>query len=86
MNVENNSNAKHIINIGYHPIGTISIGSNEAESVVDKNLKLWKISNLYICSTAIFPTSGSSNTGLTLLALTARLATHLKNIINLKYI
>lgn len=86
MNVANNSNAKHLINIGYHPIGTIRIGSSEAESVVDKNLKLWKISNLYICSTAIFPTSGSSNTGLTLLALTARLATHLKNIINLKYI
>jgi hypothetical protein len=63
---------------GYHPIGTIRIGSNKKVSVLDKNLKVWGVNNLFVCSTAIFPSSGSSNTGFFLLALTARLAQHLR--------
>ena len=85
VNLPTYSNAKDLVKILYHPIGTIRIGSKKKESVVDKNLKLWDINNLYVCSTAIFPTSGSSNTGLVLLALTERLATHLRNIIKSKY-
>jgi hypothetical protein len=61
-----------------HYTGTIKIGSQRSNSVVNKDLKLWNINNLYICSTAVFPSSGCSNTGFTLLALTARLEDHLK--------
>jgi hypothetical protein len=60
-----------------HPTGSIRIGSNKSNSVVNKNLRVWGSKNLYVCSTAVFPSSGSSNTGMTLLALTARLGDHL---------
>lgn len=63
----------------YHPIGTIKIGSSIYNSVLNKNLKLWNVKNLYVCSTAVFPSSGSSNTGFCLLALAARLSIHIKN-------
>jgi len=73
---------KKIIKEGNHPIGTIRIGSSKKESVLDKNLKVWGVNNLYVCSTSIFPSSGSSNTGFFLLALTARLAKYLKKNLN----
>jgi choline dehydrogenase-like flavoprotein len=65
-----------------HYTGTIKIGSRRSNSVVNKDLKLWNINNLYICSTAVFPSSSCSNTGFTLLALAARLENHLKKKIN----
>ena len=73
---------KKIIKEGNHPIGTIRIGSNKKESVLNKNLKVWDVNNLYVCSTSVFPSSGSSYTGFFLLALTARLAKHLKKNLN----
>lgn len=61
----------------YHPSGTIRIGTNKNNSCCNKNLRYWERDNLFICSTAIFPTTGSANTGYTLLALASRLAKHL---------
>jgi len=61
----------------FHPTGSIRMGSRPAESVVDSDLKLWQSSNFYVSSTAVFPSSGSANPGLTHLALTARLADHI---------
>ena len=57
----------------YHPTGTISMGSDKRASVVDTDLKLHGCSNLYVSSTAVFPSSGSANPGMTHLALTERL-------------
>jgi len=57
----------------YHPTGTISMGSDETNSVVDLDLKLHGCSNLYVSSTAVFPSPGSANPGMTHLALTDRL-------------
>jgi hypothetical protein len=48
--------------------------------IVDKNLKLNGLSNIYVCSSAIFPTSGSANPTLTICALAYRLAKHLNKI------
>ena len=61
----------------YHPTGPLRMGSNPQNSVVDANLKLWALENCFISSTAVFPTAGSANPGLTHLALTARLAEHI---------
>jgi len=58
----------------YHPSGSIRMGSSPASSVVDKDLRLWRTANCYVTSTAVFPSSGSANPGMTHLALTARLA------------
>ena len=61
----------------YHPTGSLRMGSSPQNSVVDSNLKLWALENCFISSTAVFPTAGSANPGLTHLALTARLAQHI---------
>ena len=58
----------------YHPTGSIRMGSSPANSVVDKDLRLWGTSNCYVTTTAVFPSPGSANPGMTHLALTARLA------------
>jgi len=57
----------------YHPTGTISMGINKQRSVVDTDLKLHGCLNLYVSSTAVFPSPGSANPGMTHLALTDRL-------------
>lgn len=59
----------------YHPTGSMRMGVNAATSVVDRNLRLWATRNCYLSTTAVFPSTGSANPGLTHLALTARLAT-----------
>ncbi len=64
----------------YHPTGSLRMGSSPKDSVVDADLRLWGLDNLYVCTTAVFPTGGSANPGLTHLALTARLADHLQRI------
>ena len=58
----------------YHPTGTIRMGASRSSSVVDENLQLWSYANAYVSSTAVFPSAGSANPGLTHLALTSRLA------------
>jgi choline dehydrogenase-like flavoprotein len=51
-----------------HHMGGASIGK-----VVDKNLKINGITNLFVCSSAIFPTSSHSNPTLTTLALVGKM-------------
>lgn len=58
----------------YHPTGTLRMGNAPSNSVVDADLRLWGVENCYVTSTAVFPSAGSANPGLTHLALTARLA------------
>jgi choline dehydrogenase-like flavoprotein len=65
----------------YHPTGTLRMGTSPGNSVIDANLRSWAFSNCYISSTAVFPSAGSANPGLTHLALTSRLADHLREII-----
>jgi choline dehydrogenase-like flavoprotein len=66
----------------YHPTGTIRMGRTPADSVVDRDLRLWAMENCYVSTTAVFPSAGSANPGFTHLALTARLADHLANSIH----
>lgn len=61
----------------YHPTGSLRMGTSAANSVVDTDLRLWKTDNCYVTTTAVFPSAGSANPGLTHLALTARLAAHI---------
>lgn len=65
----------------YHPTGTLRMGTSARNSVVDHNLRTWAFGNCYVSSTAVFPSAGSANPGLTHLALTARLALHLRRIL-----
>ena len=62
----------------FHHIGTARMSDSPREGVVDRNCRLHAVENLYIASSAVFPTSGHSNPTLTILALCMRLADHLK--------
>ena len=51
--------------------------------VVDRHCRVHGIENLYIGSSAVFPTSGHSNPTLTIIALCIRLADRLKHELSL---
>ena len=45
--------------------------------VVDTNLKVFGVDNVYICGSSVFPTSGYANPTHTIIALAMRLSNHL---------
>ena len=53
------------------------MSASPADGIVDPNLLLYSTKNVYICSSAVFPSSGFSNPTHTLLALAVRLAEYL---------
>ena len=61
----------------YHHMGGMRMSVSPSNGVVDPNLKLHGIDNGYICSAAVFPSSGFSNPTHTVIALAIRLADHL---------
>ena len=63
-----------------HHIGGTIMGMEPKTSVVDSNLKVHSVDNLYICSSSVFPTSGCANPTYTICALAIRLANHLNNV------
>lgn len=64
----------------YHPTGSLRMGSSPSGSSVDPKLRLWNFGNVYVSSTAVLPSPGSANPGLTHLSLTHRLYDHLLQI------
>ena len=61
-----------------HHMGGLRFDPNKNLSVVDKNLKIIGLKKIYVCSSAIFPTSGSVNPTMTLCALSNKLGDHLR--------
>ncbi|HTJ96391.1 MAG TPA: GMC family oxidoreductase [Rhodocyclaceae bacterium] len=62
---------------GGHHIGTARMGDDEKDSVVDRNCRVHATHNLFIASSAVFPTSSQANPTLTIIAMSLRLADHL---------
>jgi choline dehydrogenase-like flavoprotein len=62
---------------GFHQAGTTRMGQNPKDSVVDSNLKVHDVANLYVASSSVFPTSGQANSTYLATALAVRLANHL---------
>ena len=67
-----------------HHLGTTRMSDNASEGVVDSNCKVHGISNLYVAGSSVFPTGSHANPTLTLIALSLRLANHIKRL-NLSY-
>ncbi len=67
---------KSLQDSSHHMGGTI-MGKSAKNSFVNKNLQIHGVKNIYICSTSVFPTSGSLNPTMTLCALAVRLANYL---------
>ncbi|MHC4845932.1 MAG: FAD-dependent oxidoreductase [Planctomycetota bacterium] len=61
-----------------HHMGTTRMGTDPAESVVDTRLRLHSVDNVYVAGASVFPTSGCANPTFTLVALSIRLARHLR--------
>jgi choline dehydrogenase-like flavoprotein len=61
-----------------HHMGGMRMSASDATGVVDPNLRLYGLTNTYICSSAVFASSGFSNPTHTLLALAIRLSDHLE--------
>jgi choline dehydrogenase-like flavoprotein len=63
---------------GWHHMGTTRMHRDPKQGVVDEHAKVHNLSNLYIAGPSVFPTGGYSNPVLTIVALTLRLADHIK--------
>lgn len=62
---------------GTHQLGTTRMGSSPPEGPINNNLRSFDITNLYVCSSSILPTSSQANPTLTVVAFAVRLARHL---------
>ncbi|NJR75187.1 MAG: GMC family oxidoreductase [Scytonema sp. CRU_2_7] len=59
---------------GCHQMGTTRMHIDPKQGVVDENCRVHGMSNLYIAGSSVFPTGGSANPTLTIVALAIRLA------------
>ncbi len=64
---------------GWHHMGTTRMHTDPRKGVVDEHCRVHGISNLFIAGPSVFPTGGYANPVFTVIALTLRLADHLKN-------
>jgi choline dehydrogenase-like flavoprotein len=63
--------------LGGHHMGTARMAAADSRGVVDGNCAVFGLPNLFVASSAVFPTSGHANPTLTIVALAVRLAAHL---------
>lgn len=61
-----------------HHIGTARMAADPRRGVVDADCRVHGLANLYVASSAIFPTSGQANPTLSIVAFAMRLAEHLR--------
>jgi choline dehydrogenase-like flavoprotein len=66
------------IPISWHHCGTTRMSDDPAKGVVDADLRVHGMDNLYVAGSSVFTTSGNGNPTLTIIALTLRLADHLR--------
>ncbi|SHE64656.1 GMC oxidoreductase [Devosia limi] len=62
-----------------HPMSTTRMSDDPAKGVVDANCKVHEVDNLYVAGASVFSTSGYMNPTLMIVALSLRLADHLKS-------
>jgi len=67
-----------VMDWGNHHMGTTRMHADPKQGVVDANSQVHGVHNLFIAGSSVFPTYGASNPTLNMLALTLRLADHLK--------
>jgi choline dehydrogenase-like flavoprotein len=61
-----------------HHMGTTRMSDDPRRGVVDGNLRAHEIDNLYVTGSSVFPSGGWANPTLTIVALSLRLADHLR--------
>jgi choline dehydrogenase-like flavoprotein len=68
-----NDDWKNLLSDVNHHMGGTKMSDSKEFGVVDNELKVWGVNNLFVCSSSVFPTSSHSNPTLTTLALASRL-------------
>lgn len=63
---------------GFHHMGTTRMSESPTQGVVDANCQVHSVRNLYVAGSSVFPTSGTANPTLTIVALALRLSDHLR--------
>ncbi|BAM89035.1 FAD dependent oxidoreductase [Bradyrhizobium oligotrophicum S58] len=67
-----------LVDNGHH-IGTTRMSADPTQGVVDANLKVHSLDNLYIAGSSVFAAAGISNPTFTIITLSIRLAEHLNH-------
>jgi len=67
-----------LLSYGDHHMGTTRAHVNPRQGVVDGNLKVHGVENLYLAGSSVFPTGGHVPPTLTIVALAIRMAQHLR--------
>jgi choline dehydrogenase-like flavoprotein len=62
-----------------HLVGGCRMGFSPEDSVVDSSQRAWEVPNLFVADGSVFPTEGSANPALVIMALSDRLARLLKD-------
>ena len=79
---ENLHKLKNFENLGnFHHMGGTRMGTKIDDSVVDQNLKVHEIDNLFISGSSIFRTSTYKNPTFSIIQFSLRLADHIKTLI-----
>ncbi len=65
---------------GWHQMGTTKMNADPAHGVVDPDCRVHGVANLFIAGSSVFPTSGTSNPTMTIVALALRLSDHIKGL------
>jgi choline dehydrogenase-like flavoprotein len=63
---------------GFHNMGTTRMSDDPKQGVVDRDCRIHGVSNLYVAGSSVFPTAGSGNPTMLIVALSLRLADHLQ--------
>jgi len=67
----------------HHHMGTTRMSRGPEDGVVDRDARVYGLSNLFVAGSSVFPTGGSANPTLTVVALSLRLADHLSGLLRL---
>lgn len=65
---------------GFHQVGTTRMSAAPADGVLDANLAVHGVDNLYVLSSSAFVTSSQANSTLLIIAFAVRLADHLRRL------
>ena len=62
---------------GFHQVGTTRMANEPEDGVVDRNLRVFGVDNVYVASSSTFVTSSQANSTFMVVAFAVRLADHL---------